>query len=98
MCIHKSDMTPEEKQEFTNKLYQTYDFIRLNTDVYNLKESYEKMARNFEHLISDVNMLVREKCTLENEILVLKLKMLDLDKYLKIANKIKDIEKDFNND
>lgn len=91
-------MTPEEKQEFVNKLYQTYDFIRLNTDVYNLKESYEKMARNFECLTNDVNMLLKEKCILENEILVLKQKMLDLDKYLKIANKIKDIEKDFNND
>lgn len=91
-------MTPEEKQEFENKLYQTYDFIRLNTDVYNLKESYEKMARNIEYLITDVNMLLREKCILENEISVLKQKMLDLDKYLKIANKIKDIEKDFNND
>jgi hypothetical protein len=43
-------------------------------------------------------MLVQEKCILENEISVLKQKMLDLDKYLKIANKIKDIEKDFNND
>ena len=92
------EMTPEEKQEFTNKLYQIYDFVRLNTDVYNLKESYEKMARNIEYLTNDVNMLVKEKCILENEILVLKQKMLDLDKYLKIANKIKDIEKDFNND
>ena len=93
-----AEMTPEEKQEFTNKLYQTYDFVRLNTDVYNLKESYEKMERNIEYLINDVNMLLKEKCILENEILVLKQKMLDLDKYLKIANKIKDIEKDFNND
>jgi hypothetical protein len=92
------ERTPEEKQEFENKLFQTYDFIRLNTDVYNLKESYEKMARNIEYLISDVNMLLKEKCILENEISVLKQKMLDLDKYLKIANKIKDIEKDFNND
>lgn len=93
-----TEMTPEEKQEFENKLHQVYDFIRINTDVYNLKESYEKMARNVEYLITDVNMLLKEKCILENEISVLKQKMLDLDKYLKIANKIKNIEKDFNND
>ena len=93
-----AEMTPEEKQEFENKLYQVYDYIRLNTDVYNLKESYEKMARNIECLTNDIDMLLKEKCILENEISVLKQKMLDLDKYLKIANKIKDIEKDFNND
>lgn len=85
-------------------MYYTQDTDDYDFNSYSFEEMMSKLNHFLktqrEHIVNlenEVNSLRGELYTREMQIQMLEEKMVDLDKYLKAANKYKQLEKDFEN-
>lgn len=85
-----------EANEFDRMLFQNYNFMQMNSDLYRLKEENEKLKYELDLLKNLLNYYQEDKDFLFKYVEDLMDKMKDLDKYLNIAKKLKNMEQDFN--
>lgn len=84
-----------EANEFDRLLYQNYNFMQMNSDLYRLKEENDKLRNEIDVLKNLLNYYQQDKDFLFNRVETLMNQMHDLDKYLNIAKNLKNMEQDF---